>query len=394
MVDSCYLNPLKCLNNGECVVNVSSNSTYCQCDSCYDGTLCAAPILQGFDTGRLFFIIYIVQLCLSILNNGLVLELFICCRRIRYTNCGIYLMIYSILSLLSSILSTVHEAVKVYRIPLSLNYDQYVVFRCYVDKIGYNTLAVWCIMLSSCIGIERGLIVCFGSKMNASRWRSGTAIIILFGIGVGTDTPLLLYKCDWNNMPTLQIARNFFSWFYLIAAIVLYVLTTLLVLISFARRIRRYGMEDGSYIKTFLKLLYTHLFIFTPPIAYGVSQIPYTISYKMNYGNKFYFQCGISTGEYILKVLAIVSTGVPIVVTWLLFVYPSRVYMTEFYLNTRSGQCLAKILLLFKSYTNKKERYRSSTTNLTINGHSNNELTALATIVDTTCLRVHPPLFL
>jgi hypothetical protein len=143
-------------------------------------------------------------------------------------------------------------------------------------------------------------------------------------------------------------------------------LATLLVLISFASRIRRYGMENGSYIKTFLKLLYTHLFIFVPPIAYGISEIPYAVIYYTKNQKHSYFQCGISTGEFIIKVLAELLTGVPIVVTWLLFVYPSRVYMTEFYLNTWSGQCLAKILLLFKSYNNRKESNHLSTTNTII----------------------------
>jgi hypothetical protein len=64
-------------------------------------------------------------------------------------------------------------------------------------------------------------------------------------------------------------------------------------------------------------------------------------------------------------VLADVLPGVPIAITWLLFVYPSRVYMTEFYLNTWSGQCLAKILLLlFKSYNDREESNHLYTTDL------------------------------
>jgi len=147
----------------------------------------------------------------------------------------------------------------------------------------------------------------------------------------------------------------FFVWFYVIAGIAIYLLATVVVLISFARHIHYYGMENGSRIKTFLKLLYTHLFIFVPPIAHGISQIPYATIYHKKDHRQPYFQCGISTGEYIIKVLAELLTGAPIVVTWLLFVYPSRVYMTEFYLNTWSGQCLAKILLLFKTYNDKEE---------------------------------------
>ncbi len=128
-------------------------------------------------------------------------------------------------------------------------------------------------------------------------------------------------------------------------------------------------MENGSRIKTFLKLLYTHLFIFVPPIAYAISQIPYTIVYHTKNPKHSYIECDMPTGEYIIKVLIEVLTGVPVVLTWLLFVYPSRVYMTEFYLNTRSGQCLAKILLLFKSYNYGEKGNHLNTTNLINNEH-------------------------
>jgi hypothetical protein len=275
----------------------------------------------------------------------------------------------------SIILLIAHEAVAYYRNQLNIDENQYVAFRCYVAKIGYHTLNFVCILLSSCIAFERGLIICFEGKMNASRWRSYATIIVLFGIVSGAATPMLVYKCNWDSMPNLQIARSFHSYFYIAAGIAVYLLATLLVLISFTRRIRRYGMENGSYIKTFLKLLYTHLFIFVPPIAYGISQIPYTIAYRTKYQEDTYLQCGISTGEYIIKMLAEVLTGVPVGVTWLLFVYPSRVYMTEFYLNTWAGQCLAKILLLFKSYNDREESNHLSITNLINNKHDNTELT-------------------
>jgi hypothetical protein len=206
-----------------------------------------------------------------------------------------------------------------------------------------------CIWFSACVAFERGLVICFNGKMNASRWRSFLTTIVIFVIAGGSATPMLVYNCDCDNVPNLQIARGFFIWFYIIAGITIYVLATLLVVISFARRIHQYGMENGSCIKTFFKLLYTHLFIFVPPFAYAVSYIPYAIVINNKNSKHSYFQCGISTGEYIIKVLIETLTGVPAVITWLLFVYPSKVYMTEFYLNTWSGQRLAQILILFRS---------------------------------------------
>jgi hypothetical protein len=235
------------------------------------------------------------------------------------------------------------------------NLEQYEVLHCYVGRIGYGTAVFLCIWFSLFVEFERGLVICFDGKMNVSRWRSSVAVIFIFAVASGSATPMIVYKCDWDNIPNLQTVRGFFGWFSIIAGITIYVLATLFVLIHFAHRIRRYGTENGSFIKTFLKLLYTHLFIFVPPIAYKHS----------------YFQCGISTVEFIVKVLIDTLLGISIITTWLLFVYPSKVYMTEFYLNTWSGQCLAKVLIYLKSYYERTRNAHSPTTNLINNAHDN-----------------------
>jgi hypothetical protein len=72
-----------------------------------------------------------------------------------------------------------------------------------------------------------------------------------------------------------------------VGGITIYVLATLLVLITFARRIRQYSTENGLFIKTYLKLLYRHLFIFIPPVAYMISNIPYTILTNLKISSSF-----------------------------------------------------------------------------------------------------------
>ena len=140
MVDSCHLNPLECKHNGTCVTNIPSNTTYCQCGPCYTGTLCQFESVTKLEDYT-YFIIYIIQFCFSFINNGLVLELLIRCSRIRNSNCGIYLLIYSILSFVLSILLLVHQVVKYYMDQPSPYPDQYLVFRCYTDKVG-NALVI------------------------------------------------------------------------------------------------------------------------------------------------------------------------------------------------------------------------------------------------------------
>ena len=104
-MDPCQLSPLQCLNNGTCVMDYLSNMSYCICDECHDGNFCENPFRKQkkYNTKYVFVIISCVGLCISILNNGMSLELFIRSKSIRRTNCGVYLIVYSTLALLSTI---------------------------------------------------------------------------------------------------------------------------------------------------------------------------------------------------------------------------------------------------------------------------------------------------
>ncbi|CAM4809070.1 unnamed protein product [Rotaria magnacalcarata] len=297
MIDLCNGNTLNCLNNGQCAADITSNTTYCECASCHDGSVCEHTITRQsqIDTTYVYLIVSIIALFFSLLNNILGLELFIGCSRVRRTNCGIYLIVYSILSVLSSISFVVNQSLAYYVEKIAnnalMNFPDY---QCYFAKIGYNSLVYACIWLNACIAFERGLIVCFDSKTNATRWRSVCTITVLTVIAGGSAIPMMVYHCDFGNIPSLQTARLFLVWFSTVAGLSTYVLAILLILLSFARRIRRYGTENGSFMKTYLKLFYSHLFIFIPPFAYAFGYIPYTIVTNTQDPTQLYFQCGIS----------------------------------------------------------------------------------------------------
>jgi hypothetical protein len=162
----------------------------------------------------------------------------------------------------------------------------------------------------------------------------------------------------------------------MIAAIAAYMVGIVLILISCALHIHYFGEENGSCIKTFLKLLNNHLFIFIPLITYVICQLPYTIVVNTKNPSHSYFQCGISFGEFLVKVIMESLTGTPYALTWLLFVYPSRVYMTEFYLNTWSGQRLAKIIIFFKSHNCRRKNVPIPIPSSTNDEHDNPQLSS------------------
>ena len=249
MVDFCHLNQSKCLNNGECIVNILLNTSYCQCDPCHQGNICEDNVHEQmrFDKDYIYFIIFTIAFGFSLLNNSMSLELFIRCSRIRRTNCGIYLIVYSILSLLSSIVLLADGIKSHYRKELDIG--RHIEFRCYLTYLGYPMLAFLNIWFSAFIAFERGLIIYCGSKMNATRRRSCITTVSMLLIAGASVTPLLYYKCDWRNMPNLKIWYIFVIYFYLPLGIIIYLLASVFVLIGLARRIRRYGTENGSCIK-------------------------------------------------------------------------------------------------------------------------------------------------
>jgi len=178
-------------------------------------------------------------------------------------------------------------------------------------------------------------------------------------------------RCDWDNVPHLQTLRGFCAGFSIVGGIVIYVVAAVFILINFALRIHYYGTKDGSCIRTFFNLLKSHLFIFVPPIAYGFCQIPFSITASTKNQKDSYYQCGISFGEFFIQILMGLLTSLPYALTWLLFVFTSRVYMTDYYLSTWSGRGFATIIIFLKSYNCSKKNVVLPYTNPTGNEHNN-----------------------
>jgi hypothetical protein len=342
----------QCLNGGQLILSQYSNTSYCQCNPCFQGVNCADRIpskrqLQ-FNTDYVYLIIYLTELCLSLLNNLLSLEVFLGCERVRRTNSGVYLILYSIISITGSVLLVVDQLVQYFKpYPFANNQQLSETFHCFFKKSGEQVTAFLCGSLGALVAFERCLIICFNFKMNATRWRSVVTLLLIFSFTVVTSITMLIYRCEWNvpNHKTPR-ARITSRWFYTAGFLAgfIYVLGTSLVLINFVLHIYHYGTTQESRKKIFFKLLRKHLFIFIPPITYLLCIIPYQIWYPLRLFQQAYLYCGISTVEYIFKVIVEALSGFPTVITWLIFVYPSNVYMTEFYTNTWSGRCIRHIL--------------------------------------------------
>ena len=357
MTDLCLLNVTQCFNNGTCVMNYSLNTSSCLCQTCHGGDFCEDTRIRqkDYDTKYVNLIIYCVAFCISVLNNSMSLELFIKCKSIRRTNCGIYLIIYSILALISSTLLVIDGIV---------DYDQKVFsriphardkFHCVVGIADYNTAVFLCIWFSACVQLERGLLVYRKVTRNSTRKQSIIVSILLLIMGSACSIPIAAGSCDWDGIPALKTLRVFFMFFYISIPILIYLIATVFSFVGFAGRIRAYRLETQCYMRTFAKLTYSHLFIFIPPLVYGFCFGLFNLVAKGE-TDKGYFFCGISLAEYIIKVLLKSLMGLPFIITWLVFIYPSRIYMNEFYMSPWCGQWTAAIILLFRRcFTRKKQ---------------------------------------
>ncbi|UJR38523.1 hypothetical protein I4U23_031191 [Adineta vaga] len=354
-MDLCHLNISQCFNNGTCAMDYSLNRTYCLCDQCHNGEFCEDLDRQNeYDTKYAYLIIYIFALFISVLNNSMCLELFIKCKSIRRTNTGVYLIIYSILCLLASTLLVIDGIVDYNRSIFYEDPQSRDRFHCVVGTASYSSASFLCIWFSAAVQLERGLLLFIGATTNSTRQRSIILSTVLIVMVIGCSTPVVVYNCNWDGTRHLKTLRVFLMAFHIGIPVLIYLVATVLSLIGFVRRIRAYGMEKRSWIGTFLKLFYSHIFIFIPPVVYALCYGIFNLVAKYDDPDNGYYFCGISLAEYIIKVLLRALMGLPFTITWLLFVYPSRVYMTDFYMNTWCGQWTAYIVLLFRKYSCKK----------------------------------------
>ena len=351
-----------CLNDGQLILDQSSNHSYCQCNSCFHGVNCAELIPNKqqvqFNTDYVWLIIYLTALCLSILNNLFSLEVFLGCKSVSRTNTGVYLVLYSITSIIGSTLLAVDQYVQYTKpYPFTDNQQLSETFHCFLRKSGDQVTLFICLWLSALVALENSLIICLYFKKNATRWRSVITLVLFFCIATPISITMLVYRCEWNVPHKTQKARATSRLFYTVTFLagVVYTLATLLVLVSCASYRYHCGIVvQQSKQRIFAKLLREHWFVFIPPIIYLLGIIPYQIWYPLKGPRQKFLQCGISTTEYTFKVIIQALPSIPTVITWLIFVYPSKVYMTEFYKNTLSGRLLWNLKHFLKEKTQRQ----------------------------------------
>ncbi|CAF1217933.1 unnamed protein product [Adineta ricciae] len=327
-----------CLDGGQLILNQTLNTFFCLCDPCYHGINCSELIPRKqqiqFDENLHDLIISLIILCLSLLNNPLTIHVCLKSVRIRRTNIGVYLIIYCVICIIGTIILTIDHFIQYFKPFYSSNDEElYETLHCLLERIGGHVTIFICLWLSALIAYERVLIICSTVRMNATRWRSIYILLISTCFILPSSTLMLIYGCEWG-----VVHKNFKSRFtsalvYTIGGVagILYVLSTILLLKNFTKRMADMTTEPKSKTRICLRFSRDHLFILIPPIFFFFCVVPYQIWYSINRSERPYLHCGISFLEYIFKIIVRQLRLSPTAFTWLIFIYPSKVYMTEFY---------------------------------------------------------------
>ncbi|CAF0849983.1 unnamed protein product [Adineta steineri] len=332
---------IACANSGQLIWNEILNQSYCQCHPCYQGFNCSELIPRKqqiqFNVDRDNFIISLFLTFLSLLNNLLALKICLNSKRIRRTNIGVYLIIYSLIALIGGILLFIDYSIQ-YVKPTYLhdNIELDETLHCFLEKLGEHVAMFICLWLSALIALERALIICSTVSMNTSRWRSIKIIFISLCFIIPNCLLMLIYRCEWTSPHGTIKSRLTSALIYTVDFLtgVIYVVSTIIILKNFASRIFNFTVVKQPRWKIYRTLLKTHFFIFLPPVIYLLCVLPYQIWYPINRSKQAFLHCGISFIEYIFKILAKQLPTVSTAITWLIFIYPSDVYMNEFYTKT------------------------------------------------------------
>ncbi|CAF3265930.1 unnamed protein product, partial [Rotaria sp. Silwood2] len=176
----------ECLNNGSCMMNNQTSNYYCVCSDCTDGDVCqniyyyvqhsmASSMLiyilleeLGFTriTLKTFFIFMLsVVTVLSFINNLItLLTCFI--QKIRITVCGVYIILYSILSFIGIAFL---EIIAIVTLFYNSDLLEHPLINCTLMPTFLSLIHDICLWLSAFIAVERLLIELFQYSLYRTR---------------------------------------------------------------------------------------------------------------------------------------------------------------------------------------------------------------------------------
>ena len=358
-----------CFQHGLCITTlIPSSLSICICDLCYYGERCEKERFSNnlwslgsvmLHTPGTFFAVKFLSIffsCVQIINCLICLQTYLSSKKIRITNIGVYLILYSIISLLLGLQLLIQSVLLLYA--LDLGYDYWRI-SCFIDRkfvyTSFTFILGWTIFL---IGLERLLIECFHYGLYDSRKRSFILIIVVSIICCLTTIPGIF---TLKNIPEDQLLSqilpvitpisciNYSSVGYIIDKIILsvhvygtflcYIILCIIVVIHMLRHRKRIAPNYTTQ-QNIRFILRNHRDFFIPLVSLIICSTPMIIINEMMTCAK---ASQIKSIPYLLVIFGYVFTFLPVSLSFFLYIYPANVYMVAFRRQSFLGRCLFRL---------------------------------------------------
>ncbi|CAF1451266.1 unnamed protein product [Adineta ricciae] len=348
-----------CQNNAQCFQDDSScpRTFICGCTECYYGRRCqlstngfelsldailgyqirpSLSLLQQAFVVKFSLILVIVMVTLSLITNTLSILTFQI-KKTRETSCGLYLLITSITSLLTMILFAIKFIIVLLTHMNIINNRILLNYLCIsMDFILSNLLnsTDW---LSSCVGIERFVIVIkgvdFDRKQNKKTAKLIIPIVILLCNLTILHDPIhrrLLDDFEENRIwcivsysSFLNIYNSTIHTFHFLAPLTINFLSTIFIVVIIAYRKQSFEKKTLGYRKYLWKQYGKYQHILLPPCFLVLLRIPRLIIVYLS-------GCMKSARDPWLFLAAYFISFLPPIFHFFVFVLPSREYRKQF----------------------------------------------------------------
>ena len=352
-----------CLNNGQCVLNNYTLNYFCVCSDCTGGEYCedvysyvqylisssisVEILLHESPSTRmalkiLFIFLFSLLTGLSFVNNLLtLLTCFI--RKIRITVCGIYMILYCIISLLCIIFIEILAFVVLF---YNNDLKEHPLIYCTFISIFLNFAHAMCQWICALIAVERVLIQYCVVSLYRRRIYAVICLVILFlfigsgsalsaaGRSVGKNPVLSTsYVCSFDRYSNKHFktahqvigsmyAQFVIPWFLSLVSVVL----TLIHLIR--HKIAFTDLERNSWFSLIMQQISKHKDFFVSPLINIIFSFPENL--VVNIVGEYCVAKSVQRLYLRLHIAFDFLLFMPLILTFFIYIYPSKVYMSLF----------------------------------------------------------------
>jgi hypothetical protein len=276
---------------------------------------------------------------LSLFSNLLSLQTFLSTKKIRETNCGIYLILLSIICI------EINLVLPLRNLPISSESFQAVICITWdLVLIPSVSCLQW---LNGLIASERALIECRANfSLYDPRRRSLVSSVLLIIIQVIWNSfpnifcrqkGITINTCDGDLNRTGVILLSIFFYTNTIPFL-LFILATIFILYHLAQHRASITDRKLTFID-FVHLCINHRDFFTPLVLYTISVIPVFIYYILHP----YYTPVATRKTDVLGLIFELIYHFSTTLTFLAYVYANKVYREEFWVSSPVGCCLKKL---------------------------------------------------